>query len=503
MKYARIALGLMVALGMMTSTVLAQTTYYSEGFEGASLTNVLKATGLADTSAWSGGVDDISSIVAGTPTEPDTFGYPKPFKGTDHNKVLQLDTEGGTLTNELTTAASFAKEAVYVDSMIKFVPSEDLAVIDDNGVKVAVYAYAAEDGASTNLAIYHGAYAPGGYLYTTNTITGVEIDASQWYRLTIILADDDGDVKRELVSQAMQIYLNGNIVTGDNAYTGATGEAWTDVTEDELVAGPSASGIWFVSACSLAGNEKKQIGALQFRGTGFVDDLTVANGDPFVSGPLGTYEVTQDVGANGSSSDPTSPIMVTGGQSTNLTYTANEFYRIASLTVNGTAVEAAAGQQSYLLAVNAEADINVTFARLASYSDANVNWFVANNWTESDIVEGLDYAKLQMLNVAATNAAAGGTITITNIDVAGNDVKVDVLVERVMSLGNLNGVIKLYGANDLATNFEVIADADFNLIGTDTYGDGGSVTKSFTYNLTKGYKFYKAQIELEAVANSL
>ncbi|NLN02599.1 MAG: hypothetical protein GX174_11955, partial [Lentisphaerae bacterium] len=162
MKYARIALGLMVALGMMTSTVLAQTTYYSEGFEGASLTNVLKATGLADTSAWSGGVDDISSIVAGTPTEPDTFGYPKPFKGTDHNKVLQLDTEGGTLTNALSSVVGFAAENIYVDTMIKFVPSEDKAVIDDNGVKVAVYAYAAEDGASTNLAIYHGAFTTEG-----------------------------------------------------------------------------------------------------------------------------------------------------------------------------------------------------------------------------------------------------------------------------------------------------------------------------------------------------
>ena len=498
MKYARIALGLMVALGMMTSTVLAQTTYYSEGFEGASLTNVLKATGLADTSAWSGGVDDISSIVAGTPTEPDTFGYPKPFKGTDHNKVLQLDTEGGTLTNALSSVVGFAAENIYVDTMIKFVPSEDKAVIDDNGVKVAVYAYAAEDGASTNLAIYHGAFTTDeGYFYTTNTITGVEIDASQWYRLTIILADDDGDVKDELVSQAMQIYLNGNIVTGDNAYTSATGEAWTDVTQDELVAGPRASGIWFVSACSLAGNEKKQIGALQFRGTGFVDDLTVANGDPFVSGPLGTYDVTQTVGAGGSGSDPTSPIKVTVGQSTNLTYTANEFYRIASLTVNGTAVEAAAGQQSYLLAVNAASAIVVSFSKIDTYAGSTIDWFIAQGWKESDIVGGLDYAKLEMLNVAATNANAGGTITITNIDVAGNDVKVDVLVERVMSLGNLNGVIKLYGANDLATNFEVIANEDFNLIGADNYGDGGSVTKSFTYNLTKGYKFYKAQIELE------
>ena len=497
MKYARIALGLMVALGMMTSTVLAQTTYYSEGFEGASLTNVLKATGLADTSAWSGGVDDISSIVAGTPTEPDTFGYPKPFKGTDHNKVLQLDTEGGTLTNALSSVVGFAAENIYVDTMIKFVPSEDKAVIDDNGVKVAVYAYAAEDGASTNLAIYHGAFTTEGYPYTTNTITGVEIDASQWYRLTIILADDDGDVKDELVSQAMQIYLNGNIVTGDNAYTGATGEAWTDVTEDELLAGPSASGIWFVSACSLTGNEKKQIGALQFRGTGFVDDLTVANGDPFVSGPLGTYDVTQTVGAGGSGSDPTSPIKVTVGQSTNLTYTANEFYRIASLTVNGTAVEAAAGQQSYLLAVNAASAIVVSFSKIDTYAGSTIDWFIAQGWKESDIVGGLDYAKLEMLNVAATNANAGGTITITAIEVVGTDVLVTVFIERQYSLGaELNGVLKLYGTDSLATGFTVIGEGV--AIGNDLDDSIDNIEKVITYQMAGGKKFYKAQIEAPA-----
>jgi len=497
MKYARIALGLMVALGMMTSTVLAQTTYYSEGFEGASLTNVLKATGLADTSAWSGGVDDISSIVAGTPTEPDTFGYPKPFKGTDHNKVLQLDTEGGTLTNALSSVVGFAAENIYVDTMIKFVPSEDKAVIDDNGVKVAVYAYAAEDGASTNLAIYHGAFTTEGYPYTTNTITGVEIDASQWYRLTIILADDDGDVKGELVSQAMQIYLNGNIVTGDNAYTGATGEAWTDVTEAELLAGPSASGIWFVSACSLTGNEKKQIGALQFRGTGFVDDLTVANGDPFVSGPLGTYDVTQTVGAGGSGSDPTSPIKVTVGQSTNLTYTANEFYRIASLTVNGTAVEAAAGQQSYLLAVNAASAIVVSFSKIDTYAGSTIDWFIAQGWKESDIVGGLDYAKLEMLNVAATNANAGGTITITAIEVVGTDVLVTVFIERQYSLGaELNGVLKLYGTDSLATGFTVIGEGV--AIGNDLDDSIDNIEKVITYQMAGGKKFYKAQIEAPA-----
>ena len=154
MKYADIARGaLVLALGMMTSTVLAQASY-SEAFEGANLTNVLEATGLSGSSAWKGGADDISAIVAGTPDEP-VVGYPLPAAG--HTKVLQLNTEGGTLTNELTSAKSFKDANVYVDSMVQFVPSEDLATIDDEGVKVAVYAYITEAGetVSTNLAIYH------------------------------------------------------------------------------------------------------------------------------------------------------------------------------------------------------------------------------------------------------------------------------------------------------------------------------------------------------------
>jgi hypothetical protein len=489
MKYTRIALGLMVALGMMTSTVLAQDPLYSESFEAASLTNILEATGLQGASTWSGGVDDISAIVAGTPVEPNG-GYPLPLA--THDKVLQLDTEGGTLTNALTTAASFENEAVYVDSLIKFVPSEDLAVIDDDGVKMAVYAYAVEEGdnVSTNLAIYHGGVTSGGFSYTTNAVTDLAIDASAWYRLTIVLANDGN----KETAQGFKVYINGVLLTNDSAYAG---EAWTDISDTDLEAGPDNDGTWFISACSDP-DLLTDVASLQFRGTGFVDDLVIGAGDPMDQGgpPVGSYEVTQTVGANGSSSDPTSPIMVTVGQSTNLTYTANEFYRIASLTVNDTAVTDAAGQQSYELAVNAASAIVVSFSKIDTYAGSTIDWFIAQGWKESDIVGGLDYAKLEMLNVAATNAAAGGTITITNIDVAGNDVQVDVLVERTMSLGNLNGVIKLYGTDDLATNFALIADTDFTLIGADTYGDGGSVTKSFTYNLTKGYKFYKAQVQL-------
>ena len=103
MKYADMAkAALVLALGVMTSTVWAEDPQYAEGFESVSTaTNLLNAS---VTPPWTGGADDVSTVVAGTPDEP-TVGYPLPAAA--HTKVLQLNTEGGTLTNSLTTPASF------------------------------------------------------------------------------------------------------------------------------------------------------------------------------------------------------------------------------------------------------------------------------------------------------------------------------------------------------------------------------------------------------------
>ena len=486
MKYADIArAALVLALGMMTSAVLAKAPILAEGFETISTTtNLLNAE---VTPPWTGGADDISTVVAGTPDEP-TIGYPLPASA--HTKVLQLNTEGGTLTNTLKSAASFASENVYVDSMVKFVPSEDLASFEDKGIKVALYAYISENGenVSTNLAIYHGEYNGEGYLFTTNTVADLPVDASAWYRLTILLANDESVNKGELTSQAVQIYINGILLTNDNAYAG---EAWTDVTEAALTNGP-ANGTWFVSASNLP-ETQKVVETLQFKGTGFVDDLVVGAGDPFAQGEPEGFQVTQNIGANGSGSDTNSPITVTG-VSTTLTYTADDFYEIASLTTNGVDVANAVGEKSKAIDIYSATAVTSSFAIVSSYTADNVAWFQDNGWGEEDVVPGLDYDNLEMLNVAATNAAAGGTITIEAIEVVGDDVKVTVFIDRTMSLGaDIVGTLKLYGATTLEGGFTEIGSGV--TIGADQDGSQDDIRKEITYVAAGGKKFYKAVIE--------
>ena len=573
MKYADIARGaLVLALGMMTGTVLAQNPQYAEDFESSSLTNVLEATGLSLTSVWTGGEDDISAIVEDEPDQP-TVGYPLDVT---HTKVLQLNTEGGTLTNSLITPVEFDTANIYVDSMVKFVPSEDLATIDDTGVKVAVYAYIKEVGetVSTNLALYHGAYSSGGYHFTTNTVvTNLTVDASAWYRLTILLANDDN---KDPVSQAFQIFINGVLLTNDNAHAGA---AWTNVTDGEMFNGPDPLGTWFVSAASLP-ESQKQVASLQFRGTGFVDDLVVGGEDPFeqgeppandpfgitqniglngsaepgfpllivpagattsvtytanaffhidtlttnttpVSGAAGAkeitvtfnatndvvvtfaadppYGITQNIGLNGSGSEGPGLIIVPAGTTKSVTYTAADFYVIQSLTTNTTEVSGAAGTKSAAVIFDATNDVVATFAVAAAYASAPIAWFTANGWGEGDIVAG-DYANLQMLNVAATNTAAGGTITIEAIEVVGDDVKVTVFIDRTMSMGvEINGVIKLYGAETLAGGFTEIGALDIT-IGADQETGQDDIRKEISFPNAGNKKFFKAHIEAATTA---
>ena len=480
MKYADIARGaLVLVLGMMTSTVLAQGPILSEGFESISTeTNLLNAS---VTPPWTGGADDISTVVAVTPDEPEG-GFPLP--ASTHTKVLQLNTEGGTLTNTLTTAADFSTANVYVDSMVKFVPSEDLATIDDDGVKVAVYAYITEDGenVSTNLAIYHAIYT-GGELQITNTVTDLPIDASAWYRLTILLAYGE---KAFIGSVGgAQIYLDGVPLTNDNAYAGDT---WADVAD--VTVAPS-DGTWFASACSVP-EVADSVETLQFRGTGFVDDLVVGAGDPFEQGePPTGFDVTQNIGANGASSDPTSPIHV-DGVSTTLTYTADDFYVIDSLKTNDVEVAGAAGAKSKSIDIYSTTTVTSSFVIVSSLTAGNVSWFQANNWGEDDVVVGLDYANLQMLNVAATNAAAGGTLTIEAIEVVDDDVKVTVFIDRTMSLGTeITGTLKLYGATTLEGGFEELGTVT---IGGDLDGTQDDIRKDITFPDAGDKKFFKAVI---------
>ncbi|NLF86661.1 MAG: hypothetical protein GX571_11215, partial [Lentisphaerae bacterium] len=178
-----------------------------------------------------------------------------------------------------------------------------------------------------------------------------------------------------------------------------------------------------------------------------------------------------------------------------VTYSAADFYVINSLTTNTTPVSGAAGAKQAEVTFDATNDVVATFAVASAYASAPVGWFQANGWGEDDIVPNLPYAELEMLNVAATNAAAGGTITIEAIEVVGDDVKVTVFIDRTMSLGaDINGVIKLYGAETLEGAFTEIGATEI-MIGADQDGTPDDILKEITYPMAGGKKFYKAHIE--------
>ena len=504
MKYTNITRGaLALALGVMTSATFAAYSY-DEGFE--LLSNDYAITNHAD---WKGGPDDLSKVV---PSNYTFTAASTPLSGA-HTKVLQLNTEGGTLTNELPLVASFATEDVYVDTMVQFVPSEDLPDLgDDDDIKIAVYSYISTEMVdevevtSTNLAIYHAAKSvriemqgePGEEepveikeLVLTNTVTTVPVDAAEWYRLTIRL----GSRSDLPVSQGFQIYLNGVLITNNVTTNNVAFEGETFTNVNWNIDNPSSNGTWFISA-GVGGTTYDSIAAVQFKGTGYIDDLVVTTTAPgYEYTPPTTFEVTQTVGDNGSGNDETSPITVNVGSTTSLTYTASEFYRIATLTTNDVEIGAAATAKSYTVVAGVAMDIDVTFAMATGYSVGNVSWFAANGWTENDVVEGLDYDMLELLNVPPTAEGAGGTITIEAIEVAGADVKVTVFIQRTASVdANLgaNSVLTLYGADDLTGNF---ADLGTVGIGDDLDATQNDIRKDLTIAAAGGKKFYKAVIQ--------
>lgn len=474
MKYTDIAkAALVLVLGVMTSTAFAAN-LYEETFEGPAANSAI-----TNHAGWKGGADDVSKVVV-TNTYTGTKLLADP-----HTKVLQLNTEGGVLTNDITDV-SFSSAARYVDTLVKFVPSEDLPAFDAAGdIKVAVYAYVKEVQASplitaTNLAIYHGFYNDGDSV-PTNTVTDLPVNPNSWYRLTIELANRSDYP----AFQGFRILINGVPLTNDAAY--ATDD-WSTLDQGATAPG---DGTWFLSA---ANKGNVTVATVQFKGTGFIDDLAVTAEDPFPTGPT-TYTVTQSIGGNGSGNNPNASFTVNVGSTTSLTYTAAEFYRIATLTTNGITVSGAIGNASATVVVSSANAVTSTFAIVSGYTAGNVSWFNANGWGEGDIVaNALSYDTLQMLNVAPTNAAAGGTITIEAIEVVGDDVKVTVFIDRTMSIGaNIVGTLKLYGAATLEGGFTAIGAGV--TIGGDLDGTQDDIRKEITYVMAGGMKFYKAVIE--------
>lgn len=482
MKYIGMARGaLTLALGMMMSTAFAAN-IVGESFEA--LANDYAIT---NASAWSGGPDDLSKVV---PSNSNFQATSYPLPGATHNKVLQLNTEGGTLTNALDAAESFENQNLYVDTMVQFVPSEDLPDLSaDDGIKIAAYAYiteVSESAATTNLAVYHGIFDSDGYFAVTNTVTALPVIVGDWYRLTIELAHGT-----EAGRQACKISVNGIPVTNANAYSAG----WAANIAAEQTA--PDGGDWFLSA---AESDVTSVSTVQFKGTGYIDDLVVTTDAPVFGEPspqAEPYRVTQAVTnpEGGTLSDATSPIWVPENATTTLVYTAKDFYEISALTVNGAPV-APDSAKSHALLVTASNDIEITFGLISGYTADNVDWFVAKGWGQDDIVangNGLGFDTLEMLGLAATNATANAVVTITNIEIIDADVNVTVAIDRTMAVDPIAGRIRLYGWETLGGASTLVDSAD--VAGNSYTGEDAEVTFVFDGG---NNKFFKAVVEYPA-----
>ena len=122
-----------------------------------------------------------------------------------------LDTEGD--------ATKFAAQNIYVDTMVNFVVSEDdpsFADMDD--VKIAVFA-----NATSNLVIRHGVHVYvdeeiGWDVVPTNTVTEINIDPEDWYRLTVTLKTISFGDPVYYPRAVCQVQVNGTTVQHPNAY---------------------------------------------------------------------------------------------------------------------------------------------------------------------------------------------------------------------------------------------------------------------------------------------
>ncbi len=413
---------------------------------------------------WVTDENDASKIVATnstyTGTRPGTNAEPAEL-------VLKLETEGNTLTRHVladngSTGVSFSAASVYVDTLIKFTPSEDTPTIGSE-VKVAVYL-----NVESNLVVYHKA---NGSILTNSVITSLgAINTEMWHRLTIVMQ------KVGEINVCCQLFLDGTAVTHENAL--GNDHDYFETAESGTV-----------------------LNAVAFQGTGFVDDLAVADGADLsgASAIMLTLIFDSNLTVSTNSVALTSGVEVGTGSA--IEVTAAQWYEIASLgdlftggattnVVDGTtmitnimgSVSGTAGTTNEITSQLYSETMGISTGLGASYPANDVA-----AWANAYSVTTLTPSMLDEYLLKITPDEGDTTIEITSIVVGATDATITLAASSTMvDFGKLNGTLNIYTTSDLGTAF-TLADS-FNV----TAGVDGTAT--ITVPLTEG-DFIKATVE--------
>ena len=266
--FARLAmlLGIFAVQFSQAARTDVNTIPYQESFEYVSGQNWTNNGLVNTTNGWYSTVNDLSAITNLSYTFSNPCGLPLT---NTHTRVVQLNTQGDTLSNTFSGQSFSFPTNIYIDSVLQFVPSDANPTISDTASKGGYFI-----NTSSNLVIYHGAVNSSGVV--TNTVmepTLVVIDTSLWYRVTVTYASAVGSGATQ---EAFQVRVNGVLVT--NTLGDAFDEGWQSVWANTItMPAPSSTGTWFMSAAAV---KDQKLTSVSFSGTGYLDDLQVLNNNP-------------------------------------------------------------------------------------------------------------------------------------------------------------------------------------------------------------------------------
>lgn len=194
-------------------------------------------------------------------------------------RMLKVDTQGASLATPMLDAG-FGSAKVYVDMMAKFGVCFDFPAAVSNDVTAKTSVYLRQDGATTNLVVFHGQKTLDGFGAPIFTPVANGFDPNAWYRLTITLDATTNNIGAE----AFSVRINGEPLVSPAAYS----DTWK--TQIFSASYTPDGGTWFLSASRRLGSSGTNLTTftgLTFDGEGLVDDLVVTYTSPtFVPGTV-------------------------------------------------------------------------------------------------------------------------------------------------------------------------------------------------------------------------
>jgi hypothetical protein len=462
--------------------------------------------------AWGAGAGDASTIVG--LAEGDSYGGALPITNTNARaQALKLETEGQTLTRYVafeniddgsTTegiprtrpkAIDFYDAPVYVDTLIKFTPSEDDPDPEstDPLIKVAVFV-----NANSNLVVRHLKFDGSNQIPTNSVIETLEtgagsvplvINPEAWYRLTLKLENDGVQTGWSYI----EIWLDGTKLTHANAALNAT---------------TFSGGSWFFSLRTSEGSFSQ----VSFQGTGYVDDLVIADGITPFSTTAGTTLTLVfndnllnvfDIDNVSVSSNAT----ITSGDTLKI-YT-EDWYQINSITgdgitwtgdtpgelvtnVTGTISADVAGRTATINAglYTGTIQTGLTGPYATVPADKVAAWAVANNLALANVLLNAgDYLDNYLMNVDV-DVETGIEITSIVYDAAKEEAEITVeAVSTEVDFNAINGELVVWTTDNLGTAFGQAEEEKFSF----TIDEFGEVV-TFKVKATAG-NFIRARVQ--------